>query len=114
MYDLLLIDTAGDPLIDIMTEDFGLGTLPLSGVLIGGPESIAAAGGAIPTFITPLGFDATHVLPPLDSLMEPSLSDGAIKRTYTEIDIGLLRDLGYSIKRSRSQAWHFRCYLHCQ
>ena len=97
IYDTLLVDTADTKLIDPMTGDFDVSTLPLSGVLIGSPEAEAAFGGSIPTIVTPFGLDATHLpFGPFDTIMNPGLPDGEIKRVPTPIDIGVLKDLGYS------------------
>ncbi len=99
LYDSFLIDTLDAPLIVPASEDFDLDTLPLMGVLFAGPEAFAAAGGPIPLIVTPFSLDATHIPSalPLDTIMNPSLPDGAIKRVYTGADIGVLKDLGYLI-----------------
>ena len=99
IYDTFLIDTFDAALIDLGTEDFDAGTLPLGGVLFAGPEAFAAAGGAIPLIVTPFALDATHIPSalPLDTVMNPSLADGAIKRIYSPSDLGVLKDLGYII-----------------
>ena len=98
-YDTLLVDTSDTPIILPATEDFDFGTLPLTGVLFAGPEAFAAVGGLIPLIVTPFSLDATHIPSalPLDTVMNPSLPDGTIKRIYPDADIAVLKDLGYAI-----------------
>lgn len=97
LYDTFLVDKDGSPLIDPASEDFVPGS-DLSGVLIGGPEAVAVGDGLIPTSISPIDFDPTHILSsePIDTLMNPGLPDGVLKREYADVDRAVLKDLGYS------------------
>lgn len=103
VYDSLLIGfgTGGPPDVPILTAAGELNPLitpPLSGVLYSGPEGVAVAGGLVPLTVTPFGLDSTHIPSALslDTVMNPGLPDGVIKRDYTPFDLAVLSDLGYS------------------
>jgi hypothetical protein len=98
VYDTLMVDTMGFTVI-LPDGTANPGALPAGGAKIASPHAIAANGGdLITTAVVPFGDpDMTHLDGAIASIMNSTLGDGDIEREWSEIDLGVLRDLGYVI-----------------
>ncbi|EHB45008.1 peptidase M10A and M12B matrixin and adamalysin [Mycolicibacterium rhodesiae JS60] len=71
------------------------------GLYFGGPNAVAAYGGLVPLY-TPSYFDSSS-LSHLDrdtfsgSVMSPTISSGSRNRLLSAVELGILKDLGYTI-----------------
>lgn len=98
IFDSLLVDGTGKPLIKPDTGAFNPLADMGTGVYVAGPTVLAGGADPLPSFVVPgLFHDTTHLMPGFDSIMGPTLADGAIKRAWTEYDVKVLADLGYTI-----------------
>ncbi len=98
MYDTFLVDSMTHPLI-LPGGAANMDSLPSGGASIASPHAIAANGGElVPTATVPfLSTDLSHVDSSVDSIMNPTLAGGITKREWTDIDLAVLQDLGYTV-----------------
>jgi hypothetical protein len=113
-YDQFLVDVLGTPVIDPSTfildqtlydnEKDG-GASPAGGLFFDGPNAVAANAGDLVGLYTPSVFDVASSIGHLDDdnpalagqLMLATFGTGPSARDYGAIELGMLRDLGYSL-----------------
>lgn len=69
-----------------------------------GPQAMAVYGGPVPVF-SPPDYDSGSSLAhfseapadAVDSIMRPSLLPGEVRRTYSELDFAVMRDIGWNV-----------------
>lgn len=96
IYDTFLIDSESDPAL------LGGAVNPafshVAGVKVAGPNLLALSE-AVSTDTTPFPphYDTTHLADSVFSIMHGSLGPDTVRRGWTDVDIAIIKDLGYSI-----------------
>lgn len=108
VYDTLLVDSMGFAII-LPGGTANAAALPMGGAKIASTNAMLAYGGdLVPTAVVPfIDGDLTHTGPAVSSTMNPTLAGGAIERTWTAVDLGVLQDLGYTIPEPSSALMAF-------
>jgi hypothetical protein len=96
VFDTFLIDSASVPAL--LGGSVNPAFSHIDGVDVAGPHLLALTE-AVPTPTTPFPpmYDTTHLASSVDSIMHPTLGATVVKRAWTEIDLAILKDLGYVI-----------------
>lgn len=106
MYDALLVDSMGFSLL-LPDGSANADALPMGGALIASTFAMAANGGdLVSTAVIPfIDGDLTHLKSTVVSVMNPTLASGTTERSYSVIDAGVLKDLGYVAVVPEPPAW---------